>query len=149
MTNLHEHLNGIAKRHNAKLVDDDNTKPKFVTPKPTYAMCTSCQNGPILLDGNCEPCYRRLHTQPIDAQLDKLIRQMSVLNMQRVEEEAKLTNAKVAYNKAIKKNHACDRCGKVFSFYGDLFAHEQAKECKPTRTIGLRSVRVIKDTDLI
>ena len=148
MANLHEHLNGIAHKHGLASLDEAKPRPK--TPEPTYATCVRCNNGPILLDAMCEPCYRTLHTKPLNQKLDKLIHEMSNINMSIVEHEAKLTNAKVAYNKAIKKNHACETCGQVFSFYGDLFAHEKARECKRTRTIGIRaSQRTITDKDLI
>lgn len=125
---------------NGKLIipdfDDDKPTKQPCTPDPIFTKCLSCNVGPSLLDSLCEPCYRKHNLATKHAALDKLIHAMSQINTDIVTHEARLSAAKMSYNKAVKQNWTCGRgCGKVFSYYGELFAHENEKACnKPRQT---------------
>lgn len=125
---LDETIDSIALKNGLKNRESD-PKPRL-TPDPDPPRCVSCSNGPSLIDNFCEPCYRKHHIADKHRELDKLIHRMSELNTSLVTHEARLTEAKVRYNKAIKQNWTCSRgCGKIFTYYGELFAHEAEKAC--------------------
>ncbi len=126
--------------NNGRPVDADDKPTKTLsTPQPSFKQCSTCENGPELLDGKCEPCYRTFHLAIKHRELDKLIHRMSEINTYLVTHEARLTDAKVKYNKAIKQNWTCARgCGRTFDYYGELFAHEQEKACNKPRSALLR-----------
>ena len=149
METLTDTLNGIARRHNIVPRDDDKPKPRTPDHSADHKMCVSCHNGPILVDGICEPCYRTHHINPIKADNDKLIRRMSVNNASLVEHEDKLSRAKIQYNLAVKQNHRCIKCGQVYSYYGDLFAHEKSNECRIRTKAGIRRSATVREEDLI
>jgi hypothetical protein len=127
---------------------DVEPKPR-ITPDPTHVMCVSCSNGPQLVDLLCEPCYRKHHIQAHRDELDKLIHRMSAINSTLVRHEARLTEAKVQYNRAVKQNWACSRCLKHFSYYGELFQHEQERACSSPKDNRPKARRARLNDDII
>jgi len=143
MANLDETLDSISAKNGIE-------PRRRVTPDPTTILCVSCSNGPSLVDNLCEPCYRRHHIVDKHRELDKLIHRMSEINTSLVTHEARLTEAKVQYNKAIKQNWTCSRgCGKIFSYYGELFAHENEKACHSPRDNRPKARRARLNDDII